>query len=127
MFQDSEGPIQRFEWGRFTIKGKLHTEHGDGVGKDIRLIGDEVTGWAEREGHLLNREMITGVYNEGIEMLIIGNGVNEKLECPDDVKDSIRRHGIAELQVLSTPLAYQQYNLLTRQGRKVALLAHGTC
>jgi hypothetical protein len=127
MFQDSDGPIQNFEWGRFTIKGRLHTENGDGAGKDIRLIGDEVSEWAERKGHLLNRQMITGVYDKGVEVLIIGNGVHGKLICPDDVKDSIGQHGIAELQVLTTPMACRQYNLLTMQGRKVALLAHGTC
>jgi len=32
MFRDEQGPIQAFNWGKFTIRGRIH-------GKDIRLIG----------------------------------------------------------------------------------------
>ena len=77
MFEDQKGPIQRFEWGQYTIGGAVHGKGGYGVGKDIRLIGTEVSGWAERNGHKLTAEMITGVYGQGIEVLFIGCGVEE--------------------------------------------------
>ncbi len=127
MFEDEKGPIQRFEWGRFTICGTIHGKGGFGVGKDIRLIGTGVTEWADRKGHNLTTEMITGVYGQGIEVLIIGSGVHGLLQCPDTVKESIKSNGVDDIRVLITPDACKQYNELYHEGRRVALLAHGTC
>ncbi len=130
MFDDPAGPIEHFSWGKFFICGKEHssTEEGQsGVGKDIRLIGRDVTEWAERKGHTLTKAMITGVYERGIEILIIGIGVNGALECPDEVKEKILSKGIKKVKVVRTPQACELYNKLFHQGKKVALLAHGTC
>ena len=127
MFKDEKGPIQRFEWGKYTIGGTIHGEGGLGAGKDIRLLGMEVTKWAERNGHDLTTEMITGVYGRDIEVLIIGNGVNGLLRCPDSVKESIKSKGIEDIRVLFTPDACKLYNDLYHKGRRVAFLAHGTC
>ncbi len=127
MFEDNEGPIQRFEWGRFTIDGTIHGEGHLGVGKDIRLVGETVTEWAERKGHTLTPKMITGVYHLALEVLVIGNGVDGALTCPPDVLDEIRQRGIRDVRVAVTPDACGLYNGLFREGRKVALLAHGTC
>lgn len=127
MFEDPAGPIERFEWGVFTIEGKRHGAGGEGVGKDIRLVGRNVTEWKERKGHRLTLGMVTGVFGGGLEVLIIGNGVYGALECPGDVLDEVKRRGIPEVHALPTPDACRLYNELFRQGRKVALLAHGTC
>ncbi len=127
MFEDSQGPIERFEWGRFTINGIVHGNGDQGVGKDIRLIGTTVTEWAERKGHLLKYKMVTGVYDRGVQTLIIGNGVNGALEVPAEVLEKIWRHGIADVRVAATPEACALYNQLFREGRKVGMLAHGTC
>lgn len=127
MFEDEEGPIERFEWGRFTIRGAVHGNGHLGVGKDIRLVGTTVTEWAERKGHSLTPKMITGVYDLGLDVLVIGNGVNGALECPPEVLEKIRRHGIPDVRVAVTPEACGLYNQLFREGRRVALLAHGTC
>ncbi|HOF61356.1 MAG TPA: Mth938-like domain-containing protein [Candidatus Latescibacteria bacterium] len=126
MFQDSRGPIEVFDWGEFTIAGKEHRK-GKGAGKDVRVIGTEVSEWEERKGHLLTPDMITGVYKHGIEVLIIGNGVHGLLECPAKVREKIVAKGISEVRVLPTPDACREYNRLFHEGRKVALLAHGTC
>ncbi|MDP7269031.1 MAG: Mth938-like domain-containing protein [Pirellulales bacterium] len=126
MFQDNQGPIESFEFGKYTINGREHMK-GVNAGKDIRLMGDEVSEWAERDGHGLTPDMITGVYDCDVEVLIIGNGVHQYLQCPDIVKEAISLRGIPELQVLATPEACKEYNSLHRQGRRVALLAHGTC
>jgi hypothetical protein len=126
MFQDSQGPIERFDWGEFIIDGKRHRE-GKGAGKDIRIVGSDVTEWAERKGHLLTADMVKGVYKRGVEVLIIGNGVDQALECPAKVREKIVAKGIPDVRVLPTPDACREYNELHRQGRKVALLAHGTC
>ena len=130
MFDDPEGPIEHFEWGKFIVCGTAHSGSHDekvGAGKDIRLIGREVTPWRERKGHRLTPAMITGVFDQGIEVLIIGIGVAGAIECPDDVKTSIRTHGIRELILERTPEACKTYNTMIREGKRVALLAHGTC
>lgn len=130
MFYDSDGPIQEFSWGRFIITGKEHSKTYDakiGVGKDIRLIGTIVTKWAERKGHMLSNEMITGIFDQDIEALIIGQGASGALVCPASVQNYIRQRGIIELILLNTPKACKRYNQLYNSGKKVALLAHGTC
>lgn len=130
LFHDAAGPIERFSWDRFVICGKEHAHSGDeriGKGKDIRLIGTEVTRWKEREGHRLKKSMITGVYDQNIEVLVLGIGVQSAIEAPDKVKEDIAEHGITELIIAPTPEACRAYNRLYHEGKKVAMLAHGTC
>lgn len=131
MFDDPKGPIEQFSWGKFVVCGAEHSGGGvagrKGVGKDIRLVGQDVTEWHERQGHRLTSSMITGVYDRGIEVLIIGVGVNGALECPDEVKHRIEAKGISRVILARTPDACALYNSLYRQGTRVALLAHATC
>jgi len=130
MFDDPVGPIEHFSWGRFIIGGQEHSQaEGDrvGKGKDIRLIGREVSRWKERKGHKLTPEMITGVYDQGIEALVIGIGAEGMIELPGKVKRAIEEHGISTLILERTPEACRAYNRLYHEGRRVALLAHGTC
>ena len=130
MFTDKQGPINHFVWGKFTISGNEHgkTELGKvGKGKDIRLIGTKVSKWKEREGHKLETNMITGVFGLKIEVLIIGTGVDGMIECPKKVRNYIKDNGIDTLIIEETPAACRIYNRLYHEGKKVALLAHGTC
>lgn len=126
MFDDPRGPIEHFSWGAFIIDGEEHSSAA-GVGKDIRLVGKDVSAWDERKGHKLKKSMITGVYGRDVEILVIGIGVYGAIECPEKVKTAIREHGISELILQSTPEACATYNELFHQRKKVALLAHGTC
>jgi hypothetical protein len=126
MFEDPRGPIEHFSWGTFVIGGAEHSTT-TGVGKDIRLVGQRVSPWPERKGHRLKKSMITGVYDRDVDILIIGIGVHGAIKCPDKVKKAIREHGISELILQPTPQACATYNELFHQGKKVALLAHGTC
>ncbi len=135
LFSDPKGPIERFWWGNFVIAGELHghTDKGRvGAGKDIRIVRGRVTPWKDRKGHRLKRSMITGVYVGDVgdvgdvDVLIIGNGLDGAVEVPDKVRRAIAEHGIPELIVERTPEACRVYNKLSRKGRRVALLAHGT-
>jgi hypothetical protein len=130
MLNDPKGPIEHFSWGKFTINGEEHQKNEEGKkgkGKDICLIGDQVKKWKERKGHTLEPHMVSRVFDKNIETLIIGIGVYGKVECPEDVKKQVRKNNIRELVLLKTPEACQKYNELYHQGKKVALLAHGTC
>jgi len=130
MFDDPKGPIEHFSWAKFVICGVEHSDSEEGkigAGKDIRLIDQNVTKWKERKGHRLTHAMITGVYDQGIKVLIIGMGVNGAVEWPKEVKKRIQEKGISRVILLRTPDACAQYNALFHQGIKVAMLAHGTC
>jgi hypothetical protein len=130
MFNDPKGPIEHFSWGKFIINGETHgkTASGkEGKGKDIRLIGNKVKKWKSRDGHKLKPEMVEKMLDKGLDTLIIGIGVNGLIECPDKVKQTVKKNGIKDLILLKTPEACQKYNELYNKGHKVGLLAHGTC
>lgn len=127
LFSDPEGPIEEFSWGKFTVLGQVHSDQGDGVGKDIRLIETRVTEWKERKGHNLRPDMITGIFHKGIEVLVIGIGVDSAIQVPEETQIFINEQGIDKLLLLPTPEACKKYNSLLHKGRKVALLAYGTC
>lgn len=130
MFDDPLGPIEHFTWGEYIICGEKHTSSSTekiGVGKDIRLIGNQVSEWKERKGHQLSFDMITGVLNKDLDALVLGVGVNSALQCKEDVVKKIKKSGVKQVFVLPTPQACQKYNELYRKGKRVALLAHGTC
>jgi len=130
LYQDAQGPIQRMFWGGFIINGEEHSDDGEtreGKGKDICLIGEKVKRWKERDGHRLKKSMISRIYGKKVEVLILGIGVSSAIEVPDKVKEDIEEHGIQELIIAPTPVACRMYNQCYHEGRKVALLAHGTC
>lgn len=129
-FEDASGPIQSYSWGRFVVDGQEHMEGPDGPvgkGKDIRMVGREVTRWKERKGHLLKKRMVAGVYEKDIKVLVIGTGATGALEVPQGVIDAIEQNGIKRLCIAKTAEACRIYNKLYRRGEAVALLAHGTC
>ena len=122
--------VRWIEWGTFDVCGRRHgkTDKGKvGVGKDIRVIGAEVTEWKERKGHTLDPSMITGVYDKGIQTLVIGIGVEGAIDCAEEVVRNIKQNGIAEVLLQRTPEACRTYSEMIRLGKRVALLAHGTC
>ena len=127
MFTDPEGPITSFEWGRFQIKGEVHSADGEGVGKDILMLGEEVRPWTARKGHKLKPSMVECVLGEDIAVLVIGNGVNGALKVSRKTKEKLHAAGIATLVIENTPTACRTYNQLVRKGERAALLAHGTC
>lgn len=130
MMEDKGGPIEFFTWGKYIIRGIEHSDGSSsetGSGKDIRIVGKSVSRWGERKGHRLSPSMITGVYGKGVEVLIIGIGVDGLLECPEEVRSAIYTNGIPELILERTHEACRLYNDIYRSGKKVALLAHGTC
>ena len=79
MFDDPKGPIEHFSWAKYIIQGKTHFEGSFGnigKGKDIKIIGTDVTKWKERKNHVLTEESVISIFAEDVDVLIIGNGVN---------------------------------------------------
>ncbi len=127
MFEDPAGPIERFEWGRYQIKGQIHSEDGEGAGKDICILNGEVLPWEARERHRLKPGMIGLVLGHHVDVLVIGAGVNGRIKVPKKTIARAYRDGIKEVIVEKTQDACAVYNELERLGKRVALLAHGTC
>jgi len=130
MFDDPKGPIEHYSWGKFIISGEEHSENDDsskGKGKDIRMIGEKVKRWKERKGHVLDTSMVESVLGKNIRILVIGNGAYGALTVPDEVIRYLHENGIEKVIIEKTPEASRKYNEIYRAGKKVALLAHGTC
>ncbi len=126
-FRDPQGPIEEFSRGRFVIFNEVHSDLGEGVGKDIRIVGEVVSEWKERKGHNLTAKMITGIFGQDVDVLIIGIGIDGMIEVPQETCQYIQDQGISRLILCKTPKACKKFNELYREGRTVALLAHGTC
>lgn len=127
MFRDPDGPIELFEWGRFVVKGQAHSAEGEGVGKDIFILGGEVQPWTARKGHTLKPSMVACAIGEGIACLVIGTGVNGRLRVLKKTRKKLYTAGVETLEIVKTPEACRIYNDWVRQGKRAALLAHGTC
>lgn len=117
---DPDGPVEEVRWGFFRISGKE-------MQKDVRCIGRVPTPWTDRKGHMLTEEMITGIFDANIEVLVIGLGIDGAVRCPQKLIEYIRERGIQEVIALPTGEAGQKFNELVRAGKNTALLAHGTC
>ena len=124
--QPDDKLIEKYIFGEFTIKGTQHSAIS-GVGKDIRLIGDEISKWCERKDHVLNFDMVTGIFDKGIDTLIIGNGHDGVLSVSAEIVEEIKKKGIPNVIVEKTGEAVKDYNTMFKDGKKVAMLAHGTC
>ena len=130
MFDDQNGPIEHYSWGKFIILGEEHSEDGDvtvGKGKDIILFNNKVKEWKKRKGHNLTKEMVEDAIDKEADILIIGNGADGALSVSRKVIDYIQDQGIKKVIVEKTPEACAEYNKLYHKGKKVVLLAHGTC
>lgn len=132
MSQTSQLPIQFNEWGKYIVNGQEHSDFLQskiGAGKNIRIIGTDVTEWVIPKGHdrKLSIDFITGVFGIGIDVLIVGTGHKGMLEYQKRLPGQIKAKGIAEALFLQTTEACAEYNRRFQNGERVALLAHGTC
>ena len=132
-----QGPIEEYGFKYFRISG---TEHGlvlnqqndleekVGSGANIRIVGGVVTKWKEKpDNHRLTAECLTGVLDGHNEVLIIGTGYWNMMKCDVSVESAAAMHGIAKVVISPTLLACREFNRHYREGRKVAMLAHGAC
>lgn len=126
MFVDPDGPIEKFEWGSYQINGQVHSADGEGVGKDILMIDGKVLSWDERKGHRIKPFMVERALQPRVRTLVIGNGAKGRLRLTRKTRQAVEDAGVA-LVIEKTPKACAVYNRLSREGKAVALLAHGTC
>ncbi|HID74015.1 MAG TPA: hypothetical protein EYP43_03065 [Thermoplasmata archaeon] len=129
MFEDPDGPIERYAWGEYRIHGRVHRW-------DVMVTGNigsavEVAPWRERRDlervpHLLIPAMVEPALVLGPEVLIVGTGAMGALRVDRAMVDSIEVEGV-RLVVEPTPRACGTFNRLFGEGRRVVALLHGTC
>ena len=110
--------IEHYEFDRYSIAGKTYTG-------DITIINGEVGTW-DRDDHLLYVDNVEELVDANPEYIIIGTGAFGALNVPNDVQTYIEGEKI-KLIMAKTGKACEEFNRLSRQGKKVAAILHGTC
>ncbi|XP_069568778.1 mth938 domain-containing protein-like isoform X1 [Brachyistius frenatus] len=66
------------------------------------------------------------VLEKGVDLLVIGRGMNEALQVPPSTLDFVKQKGV-DVRVFQTETAVAEYNKLAGQGAKVGGVFHSTC
>lgn len=112
--------IDSYSFGTMEIEGVQYRG-------DIIIYPDKIrSNWYRRLGHTLNIEDLTDVLNFGPEILVIGTGALGKMEVPAEVTQSLNKKGI-EVIAQMTGQAWDIFNQLVKQGKKVVGIFHLTC
>jgi len=102
--------IEAFGRGGFRIEGVRH----DGP---VLILSDAVSGWSG-EGTVEAVSAVLAAPRAEVEFLILGTG--SALSPPGAaLREALRQAGLG-LEVLTTPEAARLYNLMARDGRRVA-------
>ncbi|UCD41861.1 MAG: hypothetical protein JSV69_15060 [Chloroflexota bacterium] len=111
--------IDSYQFGKIIIDGEVHR-------KDVILLPSQVIGnWWRKEGHNLHVSDLQEVLATDIEVLVVGQGANRRMQIKTEVRDALQAAGI-ELISLSTQEACQEYNRRAAAQRTAAAL-HLTC
>ena len=111
--------IDDFRSGRITVRGIEYTS-------DVIIFADRVVDrWWRKEGHGLCIEDIESVMKEGPEIMIVGTGVEGRMQVPQQTRDYVNSMG-AKLVVERTNKACETYNQVYKNAKVVAAL-HLTC
>lgn len=111
--------IDAFEFGRIVIDGKKYTS-------DVIVFPDRVDdNWWRKEGHSLVVEDIESFMQEEPDIVIVGTGVDGRMQVPDKTRKYMESKG-ADLMVERTKKACELYNEVCKNAKAVAAL-HLTC
>jgi hypothetical protein len=113
--------IQDYSFGRIRIGGETYT-------KDVIIFHDRVFfPWWRAEGHSLAPEDLVEVFQEPVNLIIIGTGASGVMQVPGLTAAFLKGKGI-EVETMKTPDAVTRYNQLVAQGRTGIVAAlHLTC
>ncbi|XP_062894537.1 mth938 domain-containing protein-like isoform X2 [Mobula hypostoma] len=118
-------PIASLRWGEMKVEGS------DTLYKDCKVWpgGNRMWDWREtgtRHRPGVQPADLDEIVNKGIQTLVIGRGMEEALQVPEETLDFIRSKGI-DTFVLQTEKAVAQYNRLVKEGVAVGGIFHSTC
>ncbi|XP_013888021.1 mth938 domain-containing protein [Austrofundulus limnaeus] len=121
----SSPEISSLSWGLMRVKGSTSSY------KDCKVWpgGSRAWDWTETgTNHYpgVQPADLEEVLKKGVELLVIGRGMNEALQVPSSTLDFVKQKGV-EVRVLQTEKAVAEYNKLAVQGAKVGGVFHSTC
>ncbi|XP_041029981.1 mth938 domain-containing protein-like [Carcharodon carcharias] len=117
--------IASLRWGEMKVEGS------DTLYKDCKVWpgGNRMWDWRETGTHHtpgIQPADINEIVNKGVQTLVIGRGMDEALQVPEETLSFIRSKGIVAV-VLQTEKAVHQYNKLVKEGVAVGGIFHSTC
>jgi len=113
--------ISLYDFGRIVVDGESHT-------RDVIIHPDWVEGsWWRKDGHRLEIEDLSAVWDEAPDVLIIGTGYHGNMVVSDATREHATARGI-ELLAARTPEAVELFNRLqANQDKRVLAALHLTC
>ena len=112
--------IESYQFGSITIDGRRYAN-------DVKIIGGVVVqDWWRSKGHLLQVEDITDILVARPEVLVVGKGAAGVMRLARDIEETLQNYSI-RLIAENTGKAVEEFNLLHREGVKVAGAFHLTC
>jgi hypothetical protein len=110
--------VDHYSFGRIMVDG--HEEQ-----TDVILLPDRtVSHWWRRDGHELVLEDLAEVLPELPERLLIGTGIDGRMNPDPDVLEQLAARGVA-VEVLRTPEAVHRYREL--DPKRTAAALHLSC
>ncbi|KAL6115658.1 aamdc [Pungitius sinensis] len=121
----SSPEIASLSWGHMKVKGCSSSY------KDCKVWPGGSRAWDWRETGTehapgVQPADLEEVLKKGIDLLVIGRGMNEALQVPSSTLDFVIQKGV-EVTVLQTEKAVAEYNKLASRGDKVGGVFHSTC
>jgi hypothetical protein len=79
--------------------------------------------WFRDKSHFISIEEVEPLLTSDVEVLVIGTGWHGAAK----VDPAVQEIEGAEVHILRTPVAFELFNELVSNGKRVALIAHSTC
>lgn len=111
--------INSYTFGKFIVDNETYESN-------IILLGEKVKPARHLPGHELKIDDFTELVEFKPEIVIIGTGESGVVKVQKEIIDFIEQKGI-KLLIEKTPQAYNSYNDLIKQRKKVAAFLHNTC
>ncbi|XP_075871149.1 mth938 domain-containing protein [Nelusetta ayraudi] len=121
----SSPEITSLSWGHMKVKGSSSSY------KDCKVWPGGSRAWDWREtgtDHYpgVQPADLEEVLLKGVDVLVIGRGMNEAMQVPSTTLDFVRQQGVG-VTVQQTQKAVAEYNKLVGQGARVGGVFHSTC
>ncbi len=112
--------IEAYRFGNIKVDGKNYTS-------DIKIIGGRViSNWWRKTGHEVDVGDVADILNSDVDILVVGKGQPGMMKVSAALRDELERKGIKLIEK-PTAEAYEEFNRLFSEGKKVAAAFHLTC
>ena len=112
--------IMDFSFGRIVVNGQT-------CNSDIKMVqGTLVPDWWRKSGHTVEIEDVQDALDTDPEILVIGKGQPGYMRISDSLREHLAEKNVKLIEEL-TPKAIETFNLLFKEGRRVAGGFHVGC